>query len=425
MVILENFSRPKDMLAQQKKEGMLTKAKERVGKFIVNLGTRLLPPDTIFTTPLERALYGLDVKANSEISSNLSQFLRKVVMEFEKFSSASLYLISNGDFNNPSLEHATLEHHTTVKLNKNGEFETSSYVDSINLNSQHKFVEYVKSSKGHFETAKYSIYEFNLIPDNFNIDLGDSLIKRVYIPLTFDEKTVGLFVIEGDDLSLRGEVANSQKVKNLHTLTYAVCASRHLADILEHRSDSLTRLRLRRTFDKKIKEAVEKYKTEGKNFSLLMLDIDHFKRINDTCGHLVGDKVLRRVAEAMLNSIGNSEEHIACRYGGEEFAIILNCDIEKAIDVAYKIREKIRGIVLKEKNKKNENVEINVTCSIGVGDARSILTVPLSTGLTEAASYMVSVVDSALYYVKANGRNNIAKVEIEDNTMRYNLNPSL
>ena len=107
--------------------------------------------------------------------------------------------------------------------------------------------------------------------------------------------------------------------------------------------DSLTGLYNRRYLDETLEREVSRARREGNPLSLVMLDIDYFKRVNDTYGHQVGDEALRMLAKTLLSDVRT--EDVACRYGGEEFLILLpNMPLETAIQRAEAWREAIEGL---------------------------------------------------------------------------------
>jgi diguanylate cyclase (GGDEF)-like protein len=124
--------------------------------------------------------------------------------------------------------------------------------------------------------------------------------------------------------------------------------------------DELTGLYNRRYFNDAIGREVERFKRFGQRFSLMMLDVDHFKRFNDTYGHLAGDDALKTVATVLQNT-ARSFDHVV-RYGGEEFALILpHTDAEQAVAAA----ERMRYAVAKSPVRVNGQ-EVSVTASLGV-----------------------------------------------------------
>lgn len=163
--------------------------------------------------------------------------------------------------------------------------------------------------------------------------------------------------------------------------------------------DGLTGLANRRTFDLVAKEWID-HKTP---FSLLMIDIDCFKKVNDTYGHLVGDDVIRHISAMMKDSSG--EEDLCFRYGGEEFAILAK---NKNVEEAYQLAERLRIMLSVTTSPTGEPV----TVSIGVTASR------LADQHPEA---IIERADSALYCSKANGRN-MTTIYVKDNEKLINAN---
>ena len=155
--------------------------------------------------------------------------------------------------------------------------------------------------------------------------------------------------------------------------------------------DALTNVLNRNAYNLKIGELVHEYKRYKEEWALLVLDIDHFKKFNDTYGHKTGDKVLKSVAATISNSIRVSD-HIF-RYGGEEFVVILS-RINK--ETTKNLSEKIRREVERDYFVDGDN-ELKVTMSIG---AAIITPEDTEASLFERA-------DKALYQAKQNGRNQI------------------
>ena len=157
-------------------------------------------------------------------------------------------------------------------------------------------------------------------------------------------------------------------------------------------SDPLTRIPNRRYFDEFLQREMARTRRYNRSLSLLMLDLDHFKSINDTHGHLCGDEVLRKVAEVVASKLRKSE--FLARYGGEEFAVILP---ETGLAGAVQVAEKIRALV--------ESIE--VTC----GDNDLSLTVSIGVSQWDGKMYepadLIRVADECLYLAKQQGRNRV------------------
>ncbi|MDF2182877.1 GGDEF domain-containing protein [Neptuniibacter sp. CAU 1671] len=161
---------------------------------------------------------------------------------------------------------------------------------------------------------------------------------------------------------------------------------------LDASMDALTGLYNRRTFDQELEQLSRISVPNG--LSLLMLDVDHFKKFNDTYGHQMGDKVLQHVGKLLQANC--PEPMIPVRYGGEEFAVILpECSAHKAAAVAEMLRSKVQAIRIKQKN--NGNVISSISASFGVAQ--------LVAG--ETPSTLINRADQALYAAKQNGRNQV------------------
>lgn len=151
-------------------------------------------------------------------------------------------------------------------------------------------------------------------------------------------------------------------------------------------TDKLTGIGNRRYFQEKLEEQIELYQKEEKIFSLLIIDIDYFKKVNDTYGHQIGDIVLEKLAHILKNKI--RLEDIVARFGGEEFTIILpNTDEEEAMLIAERLNLAVEA---------SEWQQISsLTVSIGVAT--------FTDNDTELS--IVKNADKALYYSKEKGRN--------------------
>lgn len=156
--------------------------------------------------------------------------------------------------------------------------------------------------------------------------------------------------------------------------------------------DALTGIRNRRFFDKKYLAEFRRSRREQTELSLIMLDIDHFKAVNDTHGHLAGDDVIRYVGRAIQDMLKRPSDD-ACRYGGEEFAVILpSTTVEGARQLAEKIRQTIA-----QANIETHCGSLNITVSCG------ICTQVADTGMSD--NHYIDMADKSLYVAKQQGRN--------------------
>ncbi len=156
-------------------------------------------------------------------------------------------------------------------------------------------------------------------------------------------------------------------------------------------TDKLTGLKNRRFFQEKLEEQLAIFDETAQLFSLLILDIDHFKKVNDTYGHQVGDEVLAQLAR-ILNAHARQDDVVA-RYGGEEFVIILP---ETDVDTSRTIAEQIRQVVEQAVWQTGK-----VTISIGIATVTE----------EDTDATILKKADQALYVSKENGRNRVSTFE--------------
>tara|TARA_R100000306_G_scaffold62537_1_gene72679 strand:- start:21465 stop:23297 length:1833 start_codon:yes stop_codon:yes gene_type:complete len=157
-------------------------------------------------------------------------------------------------------------------------------------------------------------------------------------------------------------------------------------------TDTLTGLRNRRHMDDILQREFLRASRNQSELSLILFDIDHFKSVNDSCGHLAGDQCLQALATAIVPLLRRPPDEI-CRYGGEEFLIILpETSCEGAIIVAEKIRQRVASLSIT-----TEAGPLQLTISLGVSC--------FEAGQTPNASLLLRQADEALYRAKTGGRN--------------------
>jgi diguanylate cyclase (GGDEF)-like protein len=155
-------------------------------------------------------------------------------------------------------------------------------------------------------------------------------------------------------------------------------------------TDGLTQLHNRRHWQQCLEHEFDLYARYSGMASLVMIDIDHFKNINDTYGHLAGDKVIQHIAHLLSHSL--RETDCVGRYGGEEFAVVMpNTSGTDALNFTERLREKIA-----ESTVVYEGLKIKVTVSLGVCE--------IGKHITSSSSW-ISCSDKALYEAKQKGRN--------------------
>lgn len=165
---------------------------------------------------------------------------------------------------------------------------------------------------------------------------------------------------------------------------------------LDHAAhDALTGLFNRRYFERRLREEVAHAKRHKRPFSIVMLDLDHFKLVNDTYGHEDGDRVLRHIAEVVQAQL--REDDVPCRYGGEEFVLLLRGTTGPAArSVANRLRANLAAKPI-ELGPKNEPRHITFSAGVAAADERNAYN----------ADEIISRADQALYRAKRAGRNRV------------------
>jgi diguanylate cyclase (GGDEF)-like protein len=222
--------------------------------------------------------------------------------------------------------------------------------------------------------------------------LGPDDGKVVTMPLTAAHETFGALVLlcEPDYRLGRDQVETFRSAVNhlglalRNALTFKEVKMR--AD-----RDGLTRIYNRHSFEERLVYEIKRRRRYNHDLSLLMVDLDHFKQVNDTYGHKAGDMVLRKVGEILTETFRTTD--LAARYGGEEFVVLLpHTSEEDAWKLAERIRESIQSSVFRF-----DGHEFSVTASIGVASVEA-------GALTRDDDLLVKA-DKALYKAKNNGRN--------------------
>lgn len=200
--------------------------------------------------------------------------------------------------------------------------------------------------------------------------------------------------VRGLDLGAVDFISKPFEVVELKARVRSALRMRHLVKMLEHRAqiDGLSGLWNRRYFDQRLAQEVAESRRHGNPLSLVMCDVDRFKRLNDQFGHPFGDHVIERIATVLSGGRGSD---VVCRYGGEEFGLILpSTSAEHAMEVAERQRVAIESQVWPN------HPDLIVTASFGVADLHTLST-------DASVDKLVSIADGALYQAKQKGRNRI------------------
>jgi diguanylate cyclase (GGDEF)-like protein len=212
-------------------------------------------------------------------------------------------------------------------------------------------------------------------------------------PLQVHSKLFGCLCLKPVDPHVGQDIHLSLRLAAQH-LALIFQNAQHFARIRKEADhDGLTQINNRQHFDKRLKEEIKRHQRHGQPLSLLMLDVDHFKDINDTYGHQAGDMVLQALGRLLNTSLRASD--FSARYGGEEFTVILP---QTAREQALKLAERLRKEVA-DRDHLFEGQTFAITVSLGVASFD-----PSSP----ASPYtIVSRADRALYRAKERGRNTV------------------
>lgn len=254
---------------------------------------------------------------------------------------------------------------------------------------------------------------FNLVwpkacRDKRIISIVSKITAKSKYMLTDDGK-IGIFPLIGEKALLGCIVAhsnvdklNKKEIDYLEQLSKQSSITIHranvYAEVLQHATlDALTGLNNRRQFEIRLKQEVATAKRQNKPLCAMMIDVDFFKNVNDTYGHVVGDCVLKSIASVIKTEL--REYDIASRYGGEEFAILLPfTKIEEAFAVAQRLRHTVEITPIDITNEKGEcNLSVKITISIGVYEYHK----------NDTPQDLYQKADNALYEAKTHGRNKV------------------
>jgi diguanylate cyclase (GGDEF)-like protein len=209
----------------------------------------------------------------------------------------------------------------------------------------------------------------------------------ICIPLKVGESILGVVSLDN-----KGEGFTQEDLTKVNHLAGQVAIAVQNAELYERSiTDGLTQLFIRRYFDDHLEQEMKRTLRSKNSMALLLFDIDHFKRFNDTYGHQVGDWVIQKVAAVAKGCIRDGLD-MAARYGGEEFAIVMpDTDLDGAVQVAERLRKAVEeSFVYHEGNK------LTITISLGCA------AFPAQADDKET---LIQLADTALYASKHKGRN--------------------
>jgi len=284
----------------------------------------------------------------------------------------------------------------------------ATYVDPTITNLEvrlDRYPEFVTALRGQRPVLVEDVLEdpmFAEIRDVWQREGRTAPVRSVLtIPFVIDRKRSGVFVLRTErgervltaddaafaDIVIRAAVA---AIRRAQTLESTRADNRRLEELAT--TDALTRLLNRRALLDRLSAEVDRARRFKSHLSLLMVDLDYFKSINDQHGHLVGDAILRQVAALLAANVRTVD--VVARYGGEEFVVILP---ETAIDGATVFAERLREHVRGHRFEVDANRIFHLTCSVGVATFPS----PRVTSTDD----LFARADEALYRAKSGGRN--------------------
>jgi diguanylate cyclase (GGDEF)-like protein len=225
--------------------------------------------------------------------------------------------------------------------------------------------------------------------------------RIIFLPIGTKARILGLIVAEQPP---PGQALAPDELNTMRLLAGQAGVAVENARLYEKteqlsRADGLTQLYNHRFFQERIMEEFRRSDRFRQTLALLMIDVDDFKRINDAFGHQAGDRVLRRIARVLRESLRAVD--VAARYGGDEFAIILpDTDLQQASEVAERLRRSV------EKHPFMVG-DTSVTLTLSLGAAARL---PQSAVLTEE---LIKMADHALFQAKTGGRNTVASYPLD------------
>ena len=233
--------------------------------------------------------------------------------------------------------------------------------------------------------------EVSAIADDYREVIGERAVAWLGVPIRIGSGPDGVLAVES---SRRGAFGSPQ-ARLLDAVGLAAGAALRNAQLYQMAMvDGLTGLFVRRYFDARIAEEFERGKRYRTPFAIVMIDVDDFKQLNDTHGHLAGDRVLREIAAVVKGQMRGIDT--AVRYGGEELALILPGTDMLA---AYAQAERIRGAIAGKPRAVSTYREVTVTASFGIA---AFPEVPVTT-----SEELVRLADEALYRAKKMGKNRV------------------
>lgn len=270
--------------------------------------------------------------------------------------------------------------------NINNNKDRAILIDNINNSVLNKAVEQGVTIKNN-----------NVDPDKYDFTKGRNVKSFLCVPLQTKVNKHGFVLIEHNI----PEAFSESNIRLLEIITQQVSIAIENARLYEQlqtyaNTDGLTQVYTRLFFQNRLTEELKQAKEDGYEVSVILYDIDDFKKFNDTYGHLFGDIVLKSLARLVKDSVRKND--IVARFGGEEFIILLShTNMDNAVEKAEEIRQKVSDLVVRDKD-----VAASVTISMGVSSF---------PGMAQTEDSLLKSADIALYNAKKSGKNCVKAAE--------------
>ena len=281
-------------------------------------------------------------------------------------------------------------------------FELDASID-YTISTESKLIEILSATQNRVYTTDDL---WRLMPRSGQKDLAplESLHPTLIIPLISKNHLNGILLL-GERIATNsddGAKYDSYEIDEICIIASLASVAINNAFLIEQSStDMMTKLKLKYYFFNTLRDKLDSAMEDGRNISVIMLDIDFFKKFNDTYGHACGDYVLKEVARQIKESVRSID--LASRYGGEEFTVMLdNTGAEEAVAVAERIRQSIEA---HDFFYQDQHMKVTISLGVAVYDKE--------TNPVASEKVFVDQADQGLYCSKRNGRNQVTLVTPE------------
>jgi two-component system cell cycle response regulator len=340
------------------------------------------------TDEYEKKIY--DLQQLIEISKSLNSTLdyNNLVQSILYICMGQLKMLRAGLFTRKDIDKQSLILHRSMVG-----FEVD-HQDEYIIPEGHELLRYLQD---HFTCHTYEEL-LRAVPELGQLHAVYSLEPYLIVPLRSKTVVNGVLVLGDPIEGLEISDQDRRYVMDIATLAGIAVHNAFLYEITT--TDIMTKLKLRHFFIDNLQDTMLVSRKEKRKLSLVMLDIDHFKNLNDTYGHLCGDMVIRQVSQVMLDSVRQTD--LAARYGGEEFVLMLpDTDIHTAIAISERIR-----ITIAEQEYEYNGQIIHLTVSMGVAEYHAQIDQNTFTFINRA--------DNAMYASKHAGRNRVTSATLPE-----------